>query len=149
MDNHPKKLYRSRKDRILGGVCGGLGQYFDIDPILVRIVFVLLVLADGAGLLIYLILLIVIPQEPGEEVEINRREKVKEFVERVGEVVREFKKDKNWWQEKRNIIALIIIVIGFILLINQFYFWHWFRWHLFWPILIIIIGLYFIFKKRK
>lgn len=59
-----KKLYRSRTERMIGGVCGGLGQYFNIDPTLVRLIFVLLFLTGSAGFWIYIILLIVIPEEP-------------------------------------------------------------------------------------
>lgn len=60
-----KKLYRSRTDKMIAGVCGGLGRYLGIDPTLVRLLFVLLVLLGvGSGLLIYLILMVVVPLEP-------------------------------------------------------------------------------------
>ena len=59
-----KKLYRSRTDRKLGGVCGGLAQYFNIDSTLVRLLFVIGVIFVGGGLLAYLIMLIVVPEEP-------------------------------------------------------------------------------------
>ncbi len=59
-----KRLYRSNRSSYLGGVCGGLADYFNIDPVLVRIIFVLVFIYGGAGLLIYLILWIVIPKEP-------------------------------------------------------------------------------------
>ncbi|MBP9676340.1 MAG: PspC domain-containing protein [Anaerolineaceae bacterium] len=59
-----KKLYRSRTDRKIGGVCGGLAQYFNIDPTLVRLLFVLGIIFVGGGLLAYLIMLIVVPEEP-------------------------------------------------------------------------------------
>lgn len=59
-----KKLYRSRSDRMLGGVCGGLGDYFNVDPTLMRLIFVVLFLLGGHGLLVYLILWIIIPLEP-------------------------------------------------------------------------------------
>jgi phage shock protein C len=49
---------------MLGGVCGGLGDYFKIDPTIVRLIFVLLLLAGGPGLIIYLILWVVVPEEP-------------------------------------------------------------------------------------
>jgi phage shock protein C len=58
-----RRLYRSESDRMIGGVCGGLGDYLDIDPTLVRIVFVALALMGGPGLLLYLILLLVVPSE--------------------------------------------------------------------------------------
>jgi phage shock protein PspC (stress-responsive transcriptional regulator) len=49
---------------MVGGVCGGLGEYFDIDPTLVRLLFVVTALAGGPGLLAYIIMLIVVPSEP-------------------------------------------------------------------------------------
>lgn len=61
-----KKLYRSRTDTMIGGVCAGLGKYFDIDPNLVRIGAVCLVLFGGTGLLAYIIGWIIIPAEPYE-----------------------------------------------------------------------------------
>lgn len=60
-----KKLYRSKKDRKLAGVCGGLGEYFGFDPTIARIVFVLFALPGGLpGVLPYLLLWLVIPEEP-------------------------------------------------------------------------------------
>ena len=49
---------------MLFGICGGLGTYFDLDPTLVRLLFVLLTLATGIGLIVYLVLAIIMPQEP-------------------------------------------------------------------------------------
>jgi phage shock protein C len=60
------KLYRSRTDSMVGGVCGGLGQYLGIDPVLIRLFLVLLTIGGGSGVLLYLVLWIVIPLE-GEE----------------------------------------------------------------------------------
>ncbi len=63
-----KRLYKSTKDRMIAGVCGGLAEYFDIDPVIVRIVFVVFALAGGPGLLAYIILWIIVPKDPGGEV---------------------------------------------------------------------------------
>lgn len=59
-----KRLTRSRTDRKIAGVCGGLATYFGIDPIIPRLLLVFLVLGAGMGLLAYLICWIVIPQDP-------------------------------------------------------------------------------------
>jgi phage shock protein PspC (stress-responsive transcriptional regulator) len=60
-----KRLYRSRENRMFGGVCAGLGKYFSIDPTVVRLIFVLgTFFGLGSLLVVYLILLIVIPEEP-------------------------------------------------------------------------------------
>jgi phage shock protein C len=58
-----KKLRRSDTDRVLGGVCGGLGKFIGIDPVILRVLFVIMALLAGHGILVYLILLIVIPLE--------------------------------------------------------------------------------------
>jgi phage shock protein C len=58
-----RRLYRSRKNRVFGGVAGGLGEYFDIDPVFVRVIFVVATLAGAAGILAYIILWIVVPKE--------------------------------------------------------------------------------------
>jgi phage shock protein C len=62
-----KKLYRSRSDRIIGGVCGGLGEYLNVDSTVIRILYVLFALTGGSGIFVYLILLLVIPEEPWEK----------------------------------------------------------------------------------
>jgi phage shock protein C len=60
-----KKLYRSRKDRMLAGVCGGLAEYFGIDPVIVRILALILLLPGGLpGLLPYLVLWLLVPENP-------------------------------------------------------------------------------------
>jgi phage shock protein C len=64
MSGEYKRLFRSRKERMIAGVCGGIGEYFGIDPTIVRLLFVLGMLMGGPGLLAYLILMIVVPEEP-------------------------------------------------------------------------------------
>ena len=65
-ESHPAEqrvLRRSRTDRVIAGVCGGLGRYLGIDPVMLRIAFVLLVVSGGFGLLLYLIGWIAIPEQ--------------------------------------------------------------------------------------
>ncbi len=62
-----KKLYRSRDNRMIAGVCGGLAEYFHIDETLIRLVFVGAFLLYGHGLLVYLICLILIPLGPEDK----------------------------------------------------------------------------------
>lgn len=59
-----EKLYRSRKQKIIAGVAGGLSDYFNIDPVIIRILFVVFSILHGSGILIYIILWIAIPEEP-------------------------------------------------------------------------------------
>ena len=62
-----KRLYRSRKDRVLFGVCGGIAEYFNIDPTIIRLVWVIMTLIYGVGILLYIILTLIVPKEPLEE----------------------------------------------------------------------------------
>ena len=59
-----KRLYRSRDERMIWGVCGGIAKYFDVDPTLIRIIAVLTLFLGFTGLLVYLILAIIVPLEP-------------------------------------------------------------------------------------
>jgi phage shock protein PspC (stress-responsive transcriptional regulator) len=59
-----RKLYRSRTNRKLAGVCGGLARYFNADPTLIRVLFVVLALLGGPGIVIYLLMWILVPEEP-------------------------------------------------------------------------------------
>lgn len=58
------KLYRSKSNRIIAGVCGGIGEYLGIDPTLIRLLWILFSLSIGAGLLAYIIAWIIVPEEP-------------------------------------------------------------------------------------
>jgi len=70
-----KKLYRSRKNKIIFGVCGGLAEYFNVDPTLVRILFIILLLASvGTAALLYLLLALVMPEEPENGGEVSGKE---------------------------------------------------------------------------
>ena len=57
------KIFRSRTQRMVAGVCGGIGEYFGIDPTIVRLGFVLLSLMVGGGLLVYILAAIILPEE--------------------------------------------------------------------------------------
>jgi len=61
-----KRLYRSKTERKIAGVCTGLGEYFNVDPVLIRLIMVLLIFAYGVGILAYIIGWIIIPEKPAE-----------------------------------------------------------------------------------
>lgn len=63
----PRVLRRSRDDRVIAGVCGGLGRYLGVDPVLLRIAFVVLAIAGGGGFLLYIVSWILIPEERSGE----------------------------------------------------------------------------------
>jgi phage shock protein C len=59
-----KRLYKSKKEKMIDGVCGGLAEYIDIDPTIIRLLWVLLVFCAGTGVLAYIVAMIIIPREP-------------------------------------------------------------------------------------
>jgi len=62
-----KRLYKSANDKVLAGVCGGIGEYFEIDPVLIRILWVISAFVGGAGILAYIVAAIVMPSKEGQD----------------------------------------------------------------------------------
>jgi len=157
-----KKLYRSRSDRMISGVCGGLAKYFDIDPTIVRIIAVLSIFASGVGILAYIILAIVVPLEGSKAAEPKDtiRENVEEMKETAGELGREIQStltEKEGESEevaevrhrRRSLFGIILIVLGVIFLAGSFDLFWWFRWSYLWPLILIAIGVLIILGVRR
>ncbi|MBD3275768.1 MAG: PspC domain-containing protein, partial [Candidatus Marinimicrobia bacterium] len=100
-----KRLYKSRKDRVIAGVCGGVGEYFEIDPVLIRIIWALLAILGGSGIIAYIIGMIIIPERPKEDIP-------DDF-----EVEEERKNNRKTSQ---TVWGIILIGIGLIVLFQQF-----------------------------
>lgn len=139
-----KKLYRSRRDKIIGGVCGGLGKYFEIDPVLIRILFVLLTFFELSGLFIYIVLLIVIPQEPINPYEIE----IKDFEDiPTNKPVDYPEKDPTQVGKTKKIFGIILLVIGALLLLENFI--NILEFEIVAPLILILIGIYLIYDSFK
>ena len=92
-----KKVYRSKKDHMIAGVCGGIAEYFDVDSTLVRLLTVLFVLLGGAGVAVYIIAWIIIPKNPEEvsDDKLDKREESKKKIKKgAEEAVEEVKERK-------------------------------------------------------
>lgn len=148
-----RKLYRSRTDSMIGGVCGGLAEYFDIDTAIVRLAAVLLVFAGGAAIIAYIIAWIIIPQkslaleegvgaggEGGETTSASGTVtgKIDEKLEALH--AGEPGKGKLW-------LGIILVVLGVIFLLHNIYIWSWFNFDRLWPIALIIIGIIVLSKS--
>ncbi|NPV10429.1 MAG: PspC domain-containing protein [Ignavibacteria bacterium] len=139
-----KKLYRSRQNKIIGGVCGGIGKYFDIDPVLIRLLFVLITLLNGAGLILYIILLIILPLEPFNPDEIE----IKDFTEIPDEKLVNTASDFTDRKEKtKKIFGIILLIIGTLLFLENFI--DILDFEIFAPLIMILIGLYLIYDSIK
>ena len=123
-----KRLYKSRKNKALCGVCGGLGEYLGVDPVLVRILWVLFALGGGSGILAYLIACLIIPSNPSEGSPGNSPSR------------------RAWW-------GLILVALGFFLLLVNFKLlslWLWgLSWKLVWPLFLILLGVAIILRKAR
>ena len=158
-----KRLYRSRSDRMIWGVCGGLAKYFSIDPTIIRVIAILLVFAGGSGILAYIILAIVVPLESSPARE--PRDVIKENVQEIKQTATQFGEDmrstfaRHEGEPKKEvsragpngslILAVVLVIIGVVLLISQFNPFWWLRWNYLWPIVLIAIGLVIIFGGRR
>ncbi len=140
-----KRLYRSPTERRIAGVCGGLAEYFNVDPILVRVIFVVLFLLSGIGLLAYIILWLVLSVRAKEEgtVEVitpGGQEEVVSEPSKTEEKVKEMKKHNLF-------IGIILIGLGAIFLAENFL--PVYRLNKFWPIFLIICGLAILWRAGK
>lgn len=134
-----KKLYRSRSDSMIAGVCGGLAEYFDIDTSLVRVGAVLFTLAWGSGLLAYVVLWLIVPQKPLES-------SVMESKGERGRTVGVTEPDKSERDKGVLFVGIILTVLGVLLLMNNYISFAWLSFRRLWPLLIIFVGLIIIMK---
>ncbi len=125
-----KKLYRSKKDSIIGGVCGGIAEYFEIDPTLVRLLAILIVFVGGVGIIAYIVAWIIIPQNPEEVLEQEQIYSSSEGHE---------DRNKHVWG------GVILIMLGLFFLAKSFF--PHFVLVKFWPVILVIVGIGLIIKS--
>ncbi|MBI2022287.1 PspC domain-containing protein [Candidatus Daviesbacteria bacterium] len=101
------RLYRSETNRIIAGVCGGLGEYFNIDPTIIRIIFVLMTVFGGSGILIYIILWLVTPSESS-----GRDLSARHIKENVKDIRQSAEKFRRLW-------PLILVLFGIMILFRK------------------------------
>lgn len=147
-----KKLYRSVTDKMIGGVCGGLAEYFEIDPVLVRLIFVLAVIFGGSGILAYIILWIIVPQKPYIITPFNT-EKTKEDDDTSSEEKKSYNPEfqirgefKNTKNNKTIFAGAFLIVLGGIFLLDNFL--PHFHFGDFWPLILIGLGIAIILNAK-
>lgn len=139
------RLYRSQRDNIIGGVCGGLGDYLNTDPLVFRILFVVAFLVGGSGLLIYIIFWIVIPEEEIPIINTKNSSNMETEPKTDNNTMEEQKKpqknDGNLWG------GLILITLGAIFLIDRFV--PRIDFGDLWPLILIVVGVILISKNYQ
>ena len=131
-----RRLYRSSSNKVIAGVCGGLGEHFDIDPTLMRLIAVVAALASfGIALVFYLLAWIVIPQQlPGE----------------IAQHESDLSSPTSALSDNRlksYLPGLILVGLGAILLLREYV--YWFRLSDLWPVLLVLLGLFLVLRNGR
>lgn len=120
------RLRRSRDDKVIAGVCGGLGKYFGVEAIWFRLAFVVLAIGGGSGILIYLVSWLVIPPQGADEVLTNR--------------------EGGNTTDGAVIAGVALVGVGLIFLFNTLF--PWFD-EILWPLVVIVAGLGLLYTGRR
>jgi len=156
------KLYRSTTDRVFGGVCGGLADYLQIDPLILRIVFVLVAMINGLGLVAYLFMWLFVPSQTsasGQRDQVMREnvEEMKERARALGQSAQQSlnrqKWAANWMQGKTSqrmlLIGVALVVVGLLILLDNLHLLWWFSLGKLWPLILIAVGVVVLLNNLK
>lgn len=119
---YSRRLYLSTTDKFIGGVCGGIAEYYAIDPSIVRVLTVLLTFCTGVALFLYIAAWIIVPQRP------------------YGEVPPTTETRAGW---SSYLPGVLLVFAGAVLLMVQIF--KWLHWHFIWPVILILVGLGLVF----
>jgi phage shock protein C len=160
-----KRLYRSRENTVIGGVCGGIAEYLDIDPTIVRLIWVFSALYGGIGIIAYLVCLIVIPENrsgapadmhvrpqmpvpPEEQYDTSEHPDAKEQQGAVPPQDEGIEQDAGMHSGRNRLLAgSLLIGIGGLLLFKRWF--YWVDLGRYWPVLLIIAGILVIINGTK
>jgi phage shock protein PspC (stress-responsive transcriptional regulator) len=143
------RLYRSEKNKMIAGVAGCLGEFFGVDPSIIRLLFVLIILFGGSGILLYIVLWIILPTESA--VKGSAEDHVKANVEEIRTRAESFASDLRGEQsssDNRTWLGLLIIILGAFFLFSSFGLLQFFDWGRFWPLLLIIFGIFILTRGK-
>ena len=134
MTNQQRRLYRSQTNKVISGVCGGLSEYLNVDTTVVRLLWILLTLMGGSGIIVYIFAYFIVPERP-------------------------ISSDSSASSVRADFTAarffgILFVVIGAIILLdnlNIFSFHHWWdmSWEFVFPGFLILLGIYFLTKREK
>ncbi|MDA8216563.1 MAG: PspC domain-containing protein [Dehalococcoidales bacterium] len=152
MEEKPGRLYRSKDNRVIAGVCGGLGEYFAIDPVVWRLVFVLAAFFGGSGLLAYIVLAIIVPEASAGYG--RARETIRQNLDDLGRTAREFgdelsgrvsvetsESEVERRNRRRQAGGIILVVLGLMFMASNLNLFFWLRFDYVWPLLLIALGI--------
>jgi phage shock protein PspC (stress-responsive transcriptional regulator) len=148
-----KRLYRSQSEAMLGGVCAGLGKYLNLDPVWVRLFFVLLAITNGLGVLAYLVLWIVVPREDQvttkDGVTVIQPSDISDKAHMMGDEIKDAASKNN--AKLPLYIGIGLIVLGAFAFLNTLPFtWvHWIKNIILWPAILVLAGAVLLIRGLK
>lgn len=145
MAKPPKKLYRLPRQGQIAGVCAGFATYFDIDVVLLRIVFVFLIFITGGGFIVaYILMAIIMPSA-----EAKTSSAATDYTQNIQGLAEDLR-GKEQQDKLRNIAGVVIILFGVWLFIGQLYpDWASRIWGYVWPVVLILLGIFIATRGRK
>jgi len=136
-----RRLERSRANRVIAGVCGGLGEYLDIDATFVRVAMVALAFVGGIGILVYIVLLVLMPL-PGENPVIGPAATVATSVPPVPA-------DPAAIERRRNVAGLFLVALGAVFLLGNLGLFRGLDWKYIWPLVVIALGVLLLAQRTR
>ncbi|MCX6713298.1 MAG: PspC domain-containing protein [Candidatus Vogelbacteria bacterium] len=150
LDRGPRKVYRSRSDRMVFGVCGGVAEYYNIESLWVRLVFIFLGITGAIGFLLYLALAFLMPLDlSGVDKTGNLFSAAGRIKEGALELSAEWRAESLHTERRRNLLGLVIVAIGVIAFYNELFPEFWIGWKILWPVVIILIGFSLISDRKS
>lgn len=145
------RLERSRSNRVIGGVCGGIAEYLDVDATVVRVVMLVLAIPFGIGFLIYFLLLFLMPK-PGEPSPFVRPTTsidptVSDPATASGALASPL--DTAEVERRRYGLGLLLVVLGIVFLLGNLGIFRFVEWRIIWPLVLIATGLFFISRRVR
>lgn len=151
MEQPTKRLLRSKNNRVIAGVCGGIAEYYSIDATALRIIIALLTLWKGWFLVVYLIAWLLIPEQEAPASGDDRVQQVgkemKDTVNRASEILR--RADGGSGNTTRYIFGGVLVLVGALAITEQYVPWRMMRWDIVWPVLIILGGVLLMAQRRS
>jgi len=130
-------LYKSSNNKVLAGVCGGIGEYFAIDTVIIRLLWVVFTLMGGAGLIAYIIAAIIIPERNSNQT----------FEENYAGYEEHNSESKGNHRNSTLVLGIILILFGAFVFLKDFI--PWIPRDMIWAVILIGLGIFFIVKKTK
>lgn len=154
MASSPHRIERSRTDRMIAGVCGGLAEYLGIDATLVRIFFVLLAIGEGVGVLLYVILWLVIPEAEAETRDLGSsvRTGATEMSQQAWTLGNDIRRSAlHPHPNTPVVIGIVLILVGIFVLLDHLNIpgLLWLDTDLLWPVLLIIGGIALLLRRGR